>query len=836
MVVFTAIATAIVNVAGYLALAATVAGANALVAGIIFYGVQAALYLGISKLIINRVGRIGTGAQDIGVRVQLPPSTQNKLPVVYGKAYVAPIITDADISSDNKTMWYVCALAEVTDTTAGSEYTFGDIYYDSKLVTFDNIDTTKVVSLTTNSDPVQVDSKINGYVYMYLYKNGSTGATSGVNTSLNAYDVVPKWDSTYAMTNTAFLIVKVVYNTDAGTTALAGVQVELTNSLTKPGAVLKDYMLNPRYGCALPLSSINTASLTALDTYSDELITYVPVGGGSATQARYRIDGPIDTGSPCLDNLQTLVDSCDSWLQYAEIQGQWSVIINQSYTDYTTLGQLYHVTDDNITGGLSINPIDLNEVYNIVEVQYPNENIRDQLDIQTINLSDFAPEVMSPNEAVNKLIIQYPIVNNAVQAKYLGLRRLLQGREDLGITFATDYSGIQVTAGDVIRVTFARYGWVEKLFRVSNIGEEKYENGSLGCRMTAFEYNDTIYADNSIQDFIPEENTGVADPNILSAPTAPLVVVSTSTATDIQNFSVVSTVTNTGTVTYLDFLYGTTSTVADHILYTTIGVGSGAPLNSGTAYSINVTDIAPGDYYWSTRARNNMVGQNSVASPKTSWTGPNITTYNTLTNTGGITTDKIQAGAITADKISVIDLSAVSANMGTLTSGNIKTANTGFRLELSSTGDFAIWYGTGDKTTANALFYLRTNGEAFMSGVIQAQPGSTAPANTGTITVSIGTVSKGASGFAPSGSVTSSPANVVIGGGTPPYTYAWSKIADTFGTTNISSTSTAAPTFGGVSIPDGDPYTSNWSLTVTDSVSAKGTGTVSTILIWTNLA
>lgn len=514
MVIFTAIATAITSIATYLAGAAFVAGASAFVAGAIFYGVQAALYLGIAKLIVNRVGRIGTGTQDIGVRVQLPPSTQNKLPVVYGKAYVAPIITDADISADNKTMWYVCTLAEVTDTTAGSAYTFGNIYYDGKLVAFDGVDPTKVVSLTTNSDPIQTDYKVDGYIYMYLYKNGSTGATSGVNTSLNAYDVVPKWDNTYAMTNTAFLIVKVVYNTDAGTTALAGIQVELTNSLNKPGSVIKDYMINTRYGCALPLASVNTASLTALDAYSDELITYVPVGGGSATQARYRINGPIDTGQNCLDNLQVLVDSCDSWLQYAEIEGQWSVVINQSYTDYTTLSQLYHVTDDNITGGLSINPIDLNEVYNIVEIQYPNENIRDQLDIQTIDLATFAPEVMSPNEAVNKLVIQYPVVNNAVQAKYLGLRRLLQGREDLGITFATDYSGIQVTAGDVIRVTFARYGWTEKLFRVSNIGEEKYENGSLGCRMTAFEYNDTIYADNSIQDFIPEENTGVADPNI----------------------------------------------------------------------------------------------------------------------------------------------------------------------------------------------------------------------------------------------------------------------------------------------------------------------------------
>ena len=828
MVVFSTIAAAVLTAVGLTT--ATIVGA------LVYYGVQAVLYLALAKIISNRLGRVGTGAQDIGARIQLPPATDNKLPVVYGKAWISPVITDADISADNKTMWYVCALAEVTDTTAGSSYSYGNVYYDGKQVTFDNIDTTKVVSLTTNSDPVQVDTKINGYINIYLYKNGSDGTTSGVNTYLNAYDVVPKWDSTYTMNNAAFAIVKIVYNTDAGTTNLSTLQVELINSLDKPGSVIKDYFLNTRYGCGIPLSRIDTASLDALDTYSDELITYVPVGGGTATQARYRINGPINTGSTCLDNLQYLADSCDSWLQYSELTGLWRMVINQSYTDYTTLGQLYHLTDDNIIGGLNIAPIDLNESYNQVELQYPNTNIRDQTDTQLLKLSTIAPEVMSPNEALNKLIIQLPLVNNAVQAKYLGVRRLLQGREDLAITVQTDYSGIQVTAGDVIRVTFSKYGWTEKLFRVSTIGEEKYPDSTLGARIQAFEYNDSIYSDNAVQDFVPEENTGVADPNILSAPTTPVVATTPLANGAIASFTVAANVPTTGTVLLMDYNYGLDSNVANHQLYTTVAPSMGEQFVADTPTEITVTDLPADTYYWSATARNKTVGVISSNSAPYTWVGPSVTQYDAGNNVGGITNLNIAANTITANKLSVTDLSAISANMGTLTSGNIQTASTGFRMEMSSFGDFALWYGAGTKDEANGIFYIKTDGTVFMSGVVDAQPGSSIPVDTGNIIVTIGTISKGASGFAPSGSVTSNPANVVVSGGTPPYTYAWTKIADTYGTTNISSNTAAAPTFGGINIPDGDPYTSSWSLTVTDSLSATGYGTVSTILIWTNLS
>jgi hypothetical protein len=738
MPVFTAIAagaTALATAIGFSAAAAGVAGAVAA------FAARTLLTIGISKLISNRSGQNAVGTSNAGARVQLPPATDNKLPVVYGSAFIGGSITDAKISTDQKTMWYVVALADVTDTTAGSAYTYGNIYYDNKLVTFGTGgDAAKVLSLTTNTaGSPEVDTKVDGNLFIYLFTNGSS---SGVNTggqsaiTIMSDAAIPsnqRWNQgiytsggqSATMTNTAFAIVKVVYNQDAGTTSLGSLTVQLQNSLYQPGAVIRDYLLNARYGCAVPLTKINTASLAALNAYSAQTIIYEPVGGGTASKARYRIDGPINTGQNCLNNLQQLVDSCDSWLQYSEMSGEWKVVINQSYTDYTTLGALYEVDSSNLIGGIEVNPIDLNSTYNIVEVQYPNFNIKDQTDFQTISLFDDFPSLLSPNEPVNKLNIQLPIVNNAVQAKYLALRRLFQGREDLVISFSTDYSGIQVEAGDVIKVTLNQYGWTDKLFRVTFVGEQKYADGSLGATMTAFEYNDTVYDDNLIKDFIPADNTGLSDPNIIGTPAAPTIVLDNSTS--VAAMIVSGVVPTPGQVMYMDFNVGNTSNTSQHFYYASVS-GNGEQLSANTVVSINSVDLPADTYYWSVTAKNNNVGVRSPASLPVVWAGPSVTPYDPISNAGGITGNNVQPASLTGNNIANSTITGTNIASNTVTSNNLTTtgvvANTYAvvanlqvdaqgRITSVQTGNTTSWViRKGNSGTSNPVDTLIVTGPA----------------------------------------------------------------------------------------------------------------------------
>ena len=85
-----------------------------------------------------------------GNRVQVPPATDNKLPVVYGSAWVGGTQIDLSITSNNQNLYYVLALSEVTDN-GNDTISFGDIYYGGKKVTFDSTNTWSVSKLTDES-------------------------------------------------------------------------------------------------------------------------------------------------------------------------------------------------------------------------------------------------------------------------------------------------------------------------------------------------------------------------------------------------------------------------------------------------------------------------------------------------------------------------------------------------------------------------------------------------------------------------------------------------------------------------------------------------------------
>jgi hypothetical protein len=90
---------------------------------------------------------------------------------------------------------------------------------------------------------------------------------------------------------------------------------------------------------------------------------------------------------------------------------------------------------------------------------------------------------------------------------------------------------------------------------------------------------------------------------------------------------------------------------------------------------------------------------------------------------GTILGQAIVAGTITADLLTVGQLSAISADMGDLTAGTMRTGTAGDRVEISDTGTFRIWAGSGLKTAANAKFYFDENGNAVFAGTLAAVNG-----------------------------------------------------------------------------------------------------------------
>lgn len=605
------------------------------------FAIRVVSTLAISSLLTRDQPQI---TESRGGVVQLPPATNNKLPVVYGDAWVSPIITDVKISEDQQTMWYVLAFSETTDS---GTINFDTVYWDDKLLLFDPNNPSEILGWYNpqQSEGPAVVTGIAGKISMYFYNNGSNslntlhyckplGAEPGsyqptVESAISILQdptiaEVNRWTPNHLMSNTVFAVVKVKYDSDYGITGLGQIKARVTNSTKAPGSVMRDYLENSRYGCGIASSNIDLGSLAALDTYAAQATTIAEIDdqgsqvGTYFLNPRYQINGIIDTSNDCLSNLQTITDCADSWVQWNETRGQWSVSINRSLTEsgFTT-STMRVITSDQIIGGINVSPLDLNRTFNSINVQFPNKEIRDQFDQRYYEIPN---NRRYANEPANQLQVQLPLVNTSTVATYIAYKRLWNSREDININFSMDYSGIQIDAGDIVAVKHEWYGWSQKSygtrvfpgkpFRVTQVKEQKAPDGFLSVQIAATAYNDDIYTVTNPHTFTQAGFSGVSDPNFIDTPPTPTIPTG-FVNTNSNTFVVKGEVPAFGIVRSMEFYYsvqGSTVTNNNYVLYTVQNYSEGpiypvTDVNGDRFFEqVLFANMPAGTYYFRTRA------------------------------------------------------------------------------------------------------------------------------------------------------------------------------------------------------------------------------------------
>lgn len=569
--------------------------------GIALAAATFAINFAVSYVVTRAFGSKPSQAQDMGARQQMPPASNNSIPVVYGSAWLGGTFVDAVLSSDQKTMYYVIAISSISsDASATFTYDRSKFYSGDRLVTFDNTDQTKVISLTDGDN--NVDNKISGNLYISLYTSTQAGVITAVNGTaphvfMGGADIPAalRWPSSgRQMNGLAFAIVKLNYNADAGTTGLQPITFYCTHlpkgeSECKPGDAWYDYMTDDRYGAGMT-GLVDSASATALNTYSDQTITYTPSGGGSATQARYRINGVVDTGKPVLDNVEKMLECSDSWMAYNAASGLWSIIINKAESS------TFSFNDSNLIGEIRVSAIDINQQINQIQIEFPSKDNRDQPDMVYME----TPAILRyPNEPDNRQTTSLEFCNNSVQAQYLGNRRLEQAREDLIVTITSSYPGIQVDAGDVVDITNADYGWTNKLFRVMKVSEATVDDGNLGATLELSEYNADVYNDASITAFAPAPNSSLPSPTFFSSLNAPVLGDLAPSAAP-PTFSATCTMPTTGRVTTVTLFYTSSATpsATDWKVIGTQILSNGSIFANGSTVKFENLQIAGGTWYF----------------------------------------------------------------------------------------------------------------------------------------------------------------------------------------------------------------------------------------------
>ena len=471
-----------------------------------------------SKLLSDNTNNSSTGETpivDAGVRLQLNPSTDNQIPILYGEAYFGGNITDAQLSTDYKTMTYCLTLAETTgekiSDSQQSAYTFKGVYFNNNRVVFKADGVT--VDYTLDSAGNQ-DISMRDLVKVYFYKGltgiqpeGKSGTTPAPST------VMPGWTAgTHPMTGLIYAIVQVTYSRDKGVSGLPDCAFHVKNSMSLPGDVLVDYMTNTRYGAGIAAAEIEGATFVALNSYATTGFTYTAIGGTTAS-GQIQINGLVDPATVVLDNMEELAKAASSWITYDIHTGQWAVIINKAGTSIASFN------DGNIIGDIAISGTSLTQLNNVANIKYSNTDILDKTDFVKVSIP--AGDLYQ-NEPQTTLERTLPFTTQQVVAMKIGLQELKQARVDKIITFSTDYSYLNLRAGDLVDVTSSVYGYTNKMFRIITVEETEDDNGSIVLNFTCLEYDAGVY-EYDIQEYLVETDDGILGIGAIGKPDVPVV-------------------------------------------------------------------------------------------------------------------------------------------------------------------------------------------------------------------------------------------------------------------------------------------------------------------------
>lgn len=204
-------------------------------------------------------------------RLQLDPDTNNKIPVLYGRAVVSGKITDAYeydiVGADGRTFSAIFVVFSLAMTTGNkingdpTEYTLHDVYIDNQRVTFATGGQV-VASLTDDAGETSTDWESAIIVKLYNQSNNNimhilhpTGVTT------DARNFIPDWGTNHLMTGQLFAVAAIAYYPEAGLNKIPTFQFDIESSMNLPGDVLYDYMTNTVYGCGIDPTMIKATSL-----------------------------------------------------------------------------------------------------------------------------------------------------------------------------------------------------------------------------------------------------------------------------------------------------------------------------------------------------------------------------------------------------------------------------------------------------------------------------------------------------------------------------------------------------------------------------------------------
>lgn len=271
-----------------------------------------------------------------------------------------------------------------------------------------------------------------------------------------------------------------------------------------PALCAVDYLRDALgFGCAS--SEIDWPSVVAAANVCDEL---VPIDGGGGTQKRYTVAGVLSTETDRKTNLEAILDAMVGIAVYSG--GRWTIRAGAYVTPTLDLDE-----GDLAGGDITIQArANRRDLFNAVRGRYREP-------AQLYQVTDFPPYTSTTYAAEDggETIyreIDLQMVDDARRAQRIAKLILFRARQALTIDATFKLSAYALQPGDTCRLTVARYGWTNKVFRVL-----RREFASLSTvRLTLQEDASAIYAWSFSEATNPDPapNSSLADPRYVAPP------------------------------------------------------------------------------------------------------------------------------------------------------------------------------------------------------------------------------------------------------------------------------------------------------------------------------
>ena len=144
------------------------------------------------------------------------------------------------------------------------------------------------------------------------------------------------------------------------------------------------------------------------------------------------------------------------------------------------------ITENDIIGAIKVDDAGVKKSANTVSVSIPDPQIK----FDNRSVAFFKSDYLKEDRGIpKKKDIKTPLISNYFNARLNAEQYLDQSRFSRKINFTMGPKGVLLVAGTIIEVTYPRFGWANKMFRISNLG---FKEDCL-VQVTAQEHSDDTY-------------------------------------------------------------------------------------------------------------------------------------------------------------------------------------------------------------------------------------------------------------------------------------------------------------------------------------------------------